>query len=94
VFIEVKVESGGGRSGSGYDQLDIQEEISKYMKLLIPKFSCLNFYNSSPTLNDELRIKGLKWSEIIDDLKTTMANKPGSISIRKPKKSLILMLII
>jgi hypothetical protein len=83
VFIEVKVESGGGRSGTGYDQLDIQEEISKYMKLLIPKFSCLNFYNSSLTLNDELRIKGIKWSEVIEDLRCTLDNKLGSIYVHQ-----------
>lgn len=83
VFIEVKVESGGGRSGSGYDQLDIQEEISKFMKLLIPKFSSINFYNSSLTLNDELRIKGLKWSEVIDDLSYATENKPGSIYVHQ-----------
>lgn len=51
VFIEVKIESGGGRSSLGYDQLDIQEVISRYMKLLIPKLSSLNFYNSSLTLD-------------------------------------------
>lgn len=78
VFIEVKVESGGGRSNSGYDQLDIQEEISTLMKLLIPDFQKHNFYNSSLTLNDELRIKGLKWSEVIEDLRSTMENKPGT----------------
>lgn len=81
VFIEVKVESGGGRSSSGYDQLDIQIEISVLMKMLIPEFHSHNFYNSSLTLNDELRIKGLEWREIIDDLRLTMNNKPGSLYV-------------
>lgn len=53
------------------------------MKLLIPKFSSLNFYNSSLTLNGELRIKGLRWSEVIDDLKSNMDNKIGSIYVHK-----------
>lgn len=95
VFIEVKVESGGGRSASGYDQLEIQEEISILMRLLIPKFYNHNFYNSSLTLNDELsvrgtkKISGLKWKEVIDDLKSTMDNKPGSIYVHQCLSELI-----
>jgi len=83
VFIEAKVESGGGRSNSGYDQLDIQEEISLLMKLLVPDFQKHNFYNSSLTLNDELRITGLKWREVIEDLSSTLGNKAGSIYVHK-----------
>lgn len=83
VFIEIKVESGSGKSNSGYDQLDVQEEISDFMKLLIPEFHNHNFYNSSLTLNDELRMKGLKWSEIIDMLESAMDGKLGSIYVHK-----------
>jgi len=83
VFIEIKVESGGGKSTSGYDQLDIQEEISKLMKLLIPDLEKHKFYNSSLTLNDELRIKGLKWREVIEDLGSTLGNKAGSIYVHQ-----------
>lgn len=83
VFIEIKIESGGGKLNSGYDQLDVQEEISHLMKLLIPEFHNHNFFNSSLTLNDELRMKGLKWIEVIDILKTTMENKLGSIYVHK-----------
>ncbi len=83
VFIEIKVESGGGKSNSGYDQLNVQEEISHLMKRLIPEFHNHNFFNSSLTLNDELRMKGLKWIEVMDTLKTTMENKPGSIYVHQ-----------
>jgi hypothetical protein len=83
VFIEVKIESGGGKSNSGYDQLHIQEEISKLMKNLIPEFQNHNFYNSSLTLNDELKIKGLKWREIIEILETTLNGSQGSEYIYK-----------
>jgi hypothetical protein len=38
VFIEVNIENGDGRSNSGYDQLNMREEISKLLKLLIPEF--------------------------------------------------------
>lgn len=78
VFMEVKVESGGGKSNSGYDQLTIQEEISKLMKLLIPNFGNSTFYNTSLTLNDELRIRGLKWKEIIEILKSCVNGYSGS----------------
>lgn len=78
LFIEVKVESGGGKLNSGYDQLTTQEEISKWMKLLIPTFHDINFYNTSLTLNNELRIKGLRWIEIIDVLKSSLDSNPGS----------------
>lgn len=83
VFIEVKIESGSGRSNSGYDQLDIQEDISVLMKLLIPDFQNHNFYNSSLTLNDELRKKGLKWVEVIEDLSSALGNNAGSIYVHK-----------
>lgn len=88
VFIEVKIESGGGRSNSGYDQLEIQEQISYLMNQLIPEYSTRTFHNSSLTLHDELsimgeKIYGITWMNVIDDLKSTMGNKSGSIYTHK-----------
>jgi len=89
VFIEVKIESGSGRSNSGYDQLEIQIQISDLMNQLIPKYTSLTFHNSSLTLSDELSIRGtqkvfgIKWTDVIEDLKSTMDNKPGSIYVNQ-----------
>jgi hypothetical protein len=83
VFIEIKVESGGGRSENGYNQLKIQKDISSWMKLLIPEFSQKSFFNTSLTLNNELDIKGLTWNEVIESLKVTSEGKPGSIYVEK-----------
>lgn len=83
VFIEIKIESGAGKSDSGYNQLEIQEQISKWMKLLIPEFSDKQFYNSSLTLNNELEIKGLTWSDVINALKLTSNRKQGSKYIER-----------
>lgn len=88
VMIEVKIESGSGRSNSGYDQLEIQEQISNLMNQIIPEYTTRTFHNSSLTLHDELSIRGKKihgitWSEVIDDLKSTMGNMPGSIYTHK-----------
>lgn len=83
VFIEIKVESGGGRSYSGYDQLKIQKEISLWMKLLIPEFNNKAFFNTSLTLHNEIEIKGLTWREVIDSLRNTSEGNPGSIYTEK-----------
>lgn len=83
VFIEIKIESGTGKSDSGYNQLDIQEEISKWMKLLIPEFMGKAFYNTTLTLNNELKIKGLTWQEVINTLKLTSDGKSGSKYVEK-----------
>ena len=88
VFIEVKIESGGGRSNSGYDQLKIQKQISDLMILLIPEYTTITFHNSSLTLHNELstegeKIQGIKWLEVIGDLKSTMRKNPGSIYVHK-----------
>ncbi len=83
VFIEIKVESGGGRSDYGYDQLKIQKDISMWMKHLIPEFSNKTFFNTSLTLFNELEIKGLTWNEVIDSLSKTSFGKPGSIYAEK-----------
>ena len=83
VFIEIKIESGAGKTDSGYNQLDIQEEISKWMKLLIPEFKGKTFYNTTLTLNNELKIKGLTWLEVINTLKLTSDGKPGSKYVEK-----------
>jgi hypothetical protein len=83
VFIEIKVESGGGRNDSGYDQLRIQKEISTWMKLLIPEFTQKSFFNTSLTLNNELELKGLTWNEVIESLIKTSVGKPGSLYVEK-----------
>jgi hypothetical protein len=83
VFIEIKIESGEGKSDSGYNQLEIQQEISKWMKLLIPEFSDKKFYNTSLTLNNELEMKGITWLEVINALKMTTDGKPGSKYVEK-----------
>lgn len=84
VFIKVKIESAGGRSNSGYDQLKTQKQISYLMQLLIPEYATKTFHNSSLTLHDELsvegkKINGITWKEVIYDLKSTMGTSPGSI---------------
>jgi hypothetical protein len=89
VFIEIKIESGAGKSESGYNQLEIQEQISKWMRLLIPEFSDKKFYNTSLTLNNELKIKGLTWQEVIDALKMTSKGKPGSEYVEKGLSALV-----
>jgi hypothetical protein len=83
VFIEIKVESGGGKSDSGYDQVKIQIEVSSWMKLLIPEFTQKAFYNTSLTLHNEIEIKGLTWREVIDSLRKTSEGNPGSIYTEK-----------
>ena len=83
VFIEIKIESGAGKSDSGYNQLEIQKEISKWMKLLIPEFKGKTFFNTSLTLNNEIEIKGLTWKEIIETLQVTSEGKPGTKYVEK-----------
>jgi hypothetical protein len=53
------------------------------MKLLIPEFMGKVFYNTTLTLNNELKIKGLTWQEVIDTLKMTSKGKPGSEYVEK-----------
>lgn len=83
VFIEIKIESCAGKSDSGYNQIEIQEQISKWMKLLIPEFSDKRFYNTSLTLNNELEIKGLTWLDVINTLKLTSNGKHGSKYVKE-----------
>jgi hypothetical protein len=83
LFIEIKVESGGGKSNLGYDQLKIQEEISYWMNHLIPSYRTIRFYNSSLTLNDELQFKGLKWIDIIEILNSDLNGKTGSAYVHQ-----------
>jgi hypothetical protein len=83
VFIEIKVESCGGRSDYAYDQLKIQKEISIWMKRLIPEFRERTFFNTSLTLNNELETKGLTWNDIIYSLGKTSAGKRGSLYVEK-----------
>jgi hypothetical protein len=83
VFIEIKVESGGGRSEAGYDQLKIQKEISFWMEFLIPEFNQKLFFNTSLTLNNELSIPGLTWHEVLLSLKETADTKPGTLYVQK-----------
>ena len=77
------MESDGGRSEYGYDQLKIQKDISKWMNQLIPEFREKTFFNSSLTLNNEIEIKGLTWKEVIDLLNKTSFGKPGSLYVEK-----------
>lgn len=83
VFIEIKVESGGGKSDYGYNQLEIQKEISMWMKHLIPEFREKSFFNAALTLKNELEIKGLTWDYIIHTLERTSEKKPGSIYVQR-----------
>jgi hypothetical protein len=61
VFIEIKVESGFGRSDNGYSQVQTQQDILRIGKKLIPSMAAKRTALTTLTLDG----KGLVWSEII-----------------------------
>ena len=64
LLIEAKVESSEGRDGqSGYRQFEVQELVSKLMKLLIPEFQNMVFWNTSLEVKTE---GGISWGEILE----------------------------
>ena len=65
LMIEAKLESGEGRDGgSGYRQLEVQEQVAHLLKVLVPQFHTSDFHNMVLTVKPTG--SGITWREILD----------------------------